>query len=198
MATATGQGRLRSVAGGGDTISALRHAGVLDKLSYVSTAGGAFLEWLEGKTLPGSPLWGEPEICMPAIAPGLSPGSACHAATWRSRAERRLDTEVAGQSTFRKQACDVPHLAPGARFDLAVKVRIEPRRGEDLRPQRGLHRTNQVLHYRIGMSDCRRQGQAGDRTDMLLELARQAGVDRPVSRVVRPGRELVGQHPPAA
>ena len=46
-------GALRSVAGGGDTVSALRHAGVLDKMSYVSTAGGAFLEWLEGKTLPG-------------------------------------------------------------------------------------------------------------------------------------------------
>ncbi len=47
------KGALRSVAGGGDTVSALRHAGVLDKMSYVSTAGGAFLEWLEGKTLPG-------------------------------------------------------------------------------------------------------------------------------------------------
>ena len=45
--------KLLSVAGGGDTVSALRHAGVLDKVSYVSTAGGAFLEWLEGKTLPG-------------------------------------------------------------------------------------------------------------------------------------------------
>jgi phosphoglycerate kinase len=44
---------LRSVAGGGDTVSALRHAGVLDQLSYVSSAGGAFLEWMEGKTLPG-------------------------------------------------------------------------------------------------------------------------------------------------
>ena len=53
VAAATESGRLRSVAGGGDTVSALRHAGVLDKLSYVSTAGGAFLEWLEGKTLPG-------------------------------------------------------------------------------------------------------------------------------------------------
>lgn len=53
VAAATAQGGLRSVAGGGDTVSALRHAGVLDKLSYVSTAGGAFLEWLEGKTLPG-------------------------------------------------------------------------------------------------------------------------------------------------
>ena len=51
--TATGQGALRSVAGGGDTVSALRRAGVLDRMSYVSTAGGAFLEWLEGKTLPG-------------------------------------------------------------------------------------------------------------------------------------------------
>jgi phosphoglycerate kinase len=41
------------VAGGGDTVSALRHAGAADSFSYVSTAGGAFLEWLEGKTLPG-------------------------------------------------------------------------------------------------------------------------------------------------
>jgi phosphoglycerate kinase len=53
VAQATESGSLRSVAGGGDTVSALRHAGVLDKMSYVSTAGGAFLEWLEGKTLPG-------------------------------------------------------------------------------------------------------------------------------------------------
>jgi phosphoglycerate kinase len=53
VAAATQAGTLRSVAGGGDTVSALHHAGVLDKLSYVSTAGGAFLEWLEGKTLPG-------------------------------------------------------------------------------------------------------------------------------------------------
>ncbi len=53
VATATQQHGLRSVAGGGDTVSALRHAGVLDQLTYVSSAGGAFLEWLEGKTLPG-------------------------------------------------------------------------------------------------------------------------------------------------
>ena len=53
VAGATAKGTLRSVAGGGDTVSALRHAGVLDQMSYVSTAGGAFLEWLEGKTLPG-------------------------------------------------------------------------------------------------------------------------------------------------
>ena len=50
---ATAQGALRSVAGGGDTVSALRHAGEIERLSYVSSAGGAFLEWLEGKTLPG-------------------------------------------------------------------------------------------------------------------------------------------------
>ncbi len=53
VAAATAEGRLRSVAGGGDTVSALRQAGVVDGLSYVSSAGGAFLEWLEGKTLPG-------------------------------------------------------------------------------------------------------------------------------------------------
>ncbi|UMM09102.1 phosphoglycerate kinase [Gluconobacter frateurii] len=49
----TQEGKLRTVAGGGDTVSALRHAGVASEMSYVSTAGGAFLEWLEGKILPG-------------------------------------------------------------------------------------------------------------------------------------------------
>ena len=53
VAELTEAGHLNSVAGGGDTVAALRRAGVLDRLSYVSTAGGAFLEWLEGKTLPG-------------------------------------------------------------------------------------------------------------------------------------------------
>jgi phosphoglycerate kinase len=49
----TRAGRLLSVAGGGDTVAALHKAGVAQDFSYVSTAGGAFLEWLEGKTLPG-------------------------------------------------------------------------------------------------------------------------------------------------
>ena len=53
VAAATQAGTLRSVAGGGDTVSALHHAGVMEQMSYVSSAGGAFLEWLEGKTLPG-------------------------------------------------------------------------------------------------------------------------------------------------
>jgi phosphoglycerate kinase len=46
-------GKLVSVAGGGDTVAALNVAGVAERLTYVSTAGGAFLEWLEGKALPG-------------------------------------------------------------------------------------------------------------------------------------------------
>jgi phosphoglycerate kinase len=53
VAELTRAGRLLSVAGGGDTVAALHRAGVGDDFSYVSTAGGAFLEWLEGKALPG-------------------------------------------------------------------------------------------------------------------------------------------------
>jgi phosphoglycerate kinase len=53
VAALTKSGKLLSVAGGGDTVSALAHAGAIDDLSYVSTAGGAFLEWLEGRALPG-------------------------------------------------------------------------------------------------------------------------------------------------
>lgn len=53
VAEATAAGHLRSVAGGGDTVSALHAAGVAERFSYVSTAGGAFLEWMEGRTLPG-------------------------------------------------------------------------------------------------------------------------------------------------
>lgn len=52
-AALTQDGSLVSVAGGGDTVAALNHAGVADSFSFVSTAGGAFLEWMEGRTLPG-------------------------------------------------------------------------------------------------------------------------------------------------
>ena len=53
VAKHTKSGQLVSVAGGGDTVAALEQAGVADDFTYISTAGGAFLEWLEGKTLPG-------------------------------------------------------------------------------------------------------------------------------------------------
>ena len=47
------EGKLVAVAGGGDTVAALNAAGVTGEFTFVSTAGGAFLEWMEGKTLPG-------------------------------------------------------------------------------------------------------------------------------------------------
>jgi phosphoglycerate kinase len=53
VARLTKAGKLVSVAGGGDTVAAMNHAGIGDDLTYVSTAGGAFLEWMEGKDLPG-------------------------------------------------------------------------------------------------------------------------------------------------
>ena len=53
VAKLTKSGKIISVAGGGDTVAALSHAGVEDAFTYVSTAGGAFLEWMEGKELPG-------------------------------------------------------------------------------------------------------------------------------------------------
>jgi phosphoglycerate kinase len=60
-AARTKMGALTSVAGGGDTVSALNHAGVADDFSYVSTAGGAFLEWMEGKLLPGVAILSSPK-----------------------------------------------------------------------------------------------------------------------------------------
>ncbi|MBT5809214.1 MAG: phosphoglycerate kinase, partial [Rhodospirillaceae bacterium] len=52
-AALSAKGALISVAGGGDTVAALAHAGASSDFTYISTAGGAFLEWLEGRTLPG-------------------------------------------------------------------------------------------------------------------------------------------------
>ena len=53
VAELTQKGLMTSIAGGGDTVAALENAGAANKFTYISTAGGAFLEWLEGKTLPG-------------------------------------------------------------------------------------------------------------------------------------------------
>ena len=61
VAKRTGEGGLVSIAGGGDTVAALNAAGVAEEFTYVSTAGGAFLEWLEGKALPGVEILRKPD-----------------------------------------------------------------------------------------------------------------------------------------
>ncbi|MFT6542051.1 MAG: phosphoglycerate kinase, partial [Maricaulis maris] len=62
-ARAAVEGELIAVAGGGDTVSALNQAGVSGDFTFISTAGGAFLEWMEGKTLPGiAAVMGTPEL----------------------------------------------------------------------------------------------------------------------------------------
>ncbi len=53
VGTLTSEGKLKAIAGGGDTVAALNEAGVAGRFTYVSAAGGAFLEWMEGKALPG-------------------------------------------------------------------------------------------------------------------------------------------------
>ncbi len=70
VAELTAAGTLVSVAGGGDTVAALVQAGAEDKMTYVSTAGGAFLEWLEGKALPGV------KILMDRAAQSRAPASS--------------------------------------------------------------------------------------------------------------------------
>jgi phosphoglycerate kinase len=67
VAELTAAGKLVSIAGGGDTMAALNIAGVTDRFTYVSTAGGAFLEWLEGKVLPGV------EVLKVAPTPAATP-----------------------------------------------------------------------------------------------------------------------------
>jgi phosphoglycerate kinase len=79
VAALTAAGKLMSVAGGGDTVAALAQAGALERFSYVSTAGGAFLEWLEGKELPGVAVLRNGASAPLAISSGPGSGHGCSA-----------------------------------------------------------------------------------------------------------------------
>ena len=72
-AALTKEGSLVSVAGGGDTVAALNHAGVAEDFTYISTAGGAFLEWMEGKELPGVKALQTRNTGMASTACGIAP-----------------------------------------------------------------------------------------------------------------------------
>ena len=79
----TQAGKLVTVAGGGDTVAALNVAGVADRFTYVSTAGGAFLEWMEGKALPGVEVLrvsSNPQLRLSAANPNPEPSAGSRSA----------------------------------------------------------------------------------------------------------------------
>ena len=93
-AALTQDGSLVSVAGGGDTVAALNHAGVADDFTFVSTAGGAFLEWMEGATLPGvAALSNEHQVIEPIemTDPKMRADRQRPGLYRRARPERRFD-----------------------------------------------------------------------------------------------------------
>ena len=123
-------------------------------------------------------------------------GSLWRIATWHSwlfghRRESRVDSGVDSEASARKQPRRVAHLAAGPRLRLAVEVRRDARRGRQGGPAGHALGADQVAHDGVGVASVGRQGQAGNGAGVLLELARLAGVDRPVPGVVGARRDLV-------
>ena len=128
-AALTKEGSLVSVAGGGDTVAALNHAGVAGDFTFVSTAGGAFLEWMEGRTLPGCRCARAPDVTRQArdhvIRITIQDGNQSRteaARSWRPTAEqwmrpndqRRNDLEDAHGQRLHRRARPVGGSTPKA------------------------------------------------------------------------------------
>ena len=110
-------GKLVAVAGGGDTVAALNHAGVAADMTFVSTAGGAFLEWMEGKPLPGvEALSGAPASKTPAkkAAAKKAPAKKPAAKNAAAKAEAAAEAPAAKPKADRKPAAKKAAAEPAA------------------------------------------------------------------------------------
>ena len=136
-AARTRAGQLNSVAGGGDTVAALAKAGAIDGFSYISTAGGAFLEWLEGRELPGVAA-----LSRERVSHELAVNLRCDLADPGARFGRRLGAGCQlrlPQGAHPDREADLQRQTPAAAGRVpGPRLQRHPQRAADPRPQSAL------------------------------------------------------------